>query len=77
MDKADAVADIVSIERELTRVQSDIDVIESRMKRIENQTSLSTIDLTLEEENKRILGPLGFVIKWTLRGVGYLFVIRD
>ena len=75
LDKAETINEILAIEREFTRVQSEIDSIEARMKRLEGQVTLSTIDLTLDR--KPVLGPVGFVGKWLIRGVGALFVIRD
>jgi hypothetical protein len=75
LDKAEAISDILEIERELARVQTEMDSIESRMKRIDDQVSFSTINLSFER--KPVLGPLGFVGKWMIRGVGCLFIIRD
>ena len=75
LDKADVISDVLAIEKEFTRVQAEIDSIEARMSKLENRATLSTIDLSLER--KQILGPIGFVGKWVMRGVGVLFVIRD
>ena len=75
LDRAVTISDVLAIEKEFTRVQSEIDSFEARMSILENRSSLSTIDLSLER--KQILGPLGFVGKWLLRGIEVLFVIRD
>ncbi|NQT91561.1 MAG: DUF4349 domain-containing protein [Lentisphaerae bacterium] len=74
VQRAEDVKDVLSIEKELTRVQTEIDSAEARLKRLRAQVSLASIELTIEP--KRILGPLGFLGK----GIGWiiskLFVIR-
>lgn len=66
LGQAKDVKDILEIERELTRVQSEIDSMEGRLKKLKGQLDLAQIDLTLERE--RILGPLGYVVY----GIGWL-----
>ncbi len=72
--KATAVKDILEIETQLQRVQTEIDSLEGRLKLLKNQVALSKISLTLERE--RQLGPLGYVFY----GVGWvvekLFVLN-
>ncbi len=74
LKKAKEIEDIVAIERELTRVQSDIDSMEGRLKKLKGKIDFASIDLYLEQ--KTILGPLGYVAK----GIGWfikkLFVLR-
>jgi DNA-binding FrmR family transcriptional regulator len=74
LGQAKGVKDILEIEKELTRVQGDIDSMEGRLKKLKGQVDLAQIDLTLKR--KKILGPLGYIVY----GIGWviqkLFVIN-
>lgn len=59
LGQANSVKDILEIEKELTRVQSDIDSMQARLKSLKGQVDLAQIDLTLER--KKILGPVGYI----------------
>lgn len=59
LDKAKDVPEILSIERELTRVQMEIESMQGRLDRMKSQVQLSVLTINLEP--KRILGPLGYV----------------
>jgi len=74
LDKAKDVKDILSIETELNRVQSDIDSMEGRIKVLKDQVDFATI--TLHLSRTEILGPVGYVLKGLWWGVEKLFVIR-
>jgi hypothetical protein len=74
LDKAKDVSDILAIEKELTRVQSDIDSMEGRLKSLKGQIDYASIDLYLEQ--KTILGPLGIVFKGVSWFIGKLFVLN-
>lgn len=67
LSRATKVDDILKIEKELSRVQTELDQMEARMKSMSSQVSHSTLDLSIERE--RIPGPLGVVTKST----GWLF----
>jgi hypothetical protein len=74
LNKADKVSDILEIEKELTRIQSDIDSMEGILKSLKGKVDYATVDLQLKQ--KIILGPLGYVatgIAWVIKK---LFVIR-
>lgn len=75
LDKAVNVKDILAIEAELNRVQSDIDSMESRIKSLKGRVEYANIYITLER--KSVPGPLGYLFK----GVGWfiekLFVLQD
>jgi hypothetical protein len=75
LDKAQDVKDVLAIEAELSRVQSDIDSMEARMKSLRGQVDMASIDLALQR--RKILGPVGYAFKALWWGVGKLFVIRD
>ncbi|MEK6698614.1 MAG: DUF4349 domain-containing protein [Nitrospirota bacterium] len=74
LGQAKGVKDILEIEKELTRVQSDIDSMEGRLKKLKGQVDFAQIDLTLKR--KKILGPVGYIVY----GIGWviqkLFVIN-
>jgi hypothetical protein len=59
LDKAKDVPEILSIERELSRVQMEIESMQGRLDRMKSQVQFSVLTVNLEP--KRILGPLGYV----------------
>jgi len=75
LDKATDVKDILAIETELNRVQSDIDSMEGRIRALRGQIDYATVVISLNR--KPVLGPLGYVFKGLFWGVGKLFVLRD
>lgn len=75
LDKATAVKDILSIETELNRVQSDIDSMTAQLKSLRGRSDYASIDVTLSR--KQILGPLGYFFKGLFWGIEKLFVIQD
>ncbi|HEX8501663.1 MAG TPA: DUF4349 domain-containing protein [Pyrinomonadaceae bacterium] len=48
MKRADAVADAVAVQRELTNVRTEVERVEGRRRFLENQSSLSTISVTIQ-----------------------------
>lgn len=74
LDKAIDVKDILAIEKELNRTQSDIDSIQGRLKLMESQVEFATIELTLSR--KPVPGPIGYVLKGLWWCLEKLFVIR-
>ena len=78
LDKATEVKDVLAIETELNRVQSDVDSMEARIQSLQGQVDYAVLDLNLQQKEKApVLGPLGLVCKglwWTVRK---LFVLRD
>lgn len=72
--QAKDVKDILSVEEQLTRLQTEIDAMESRLKSIRSRVALSELDVTLER--RRILGPVGYVLQGAWWVVEKLFVIR-
>ena len=68
------IDDILRIEREVNRVQTEIDMIESQMKNMQDSVDMSPIEVNLQE--KTIYGPIGYVghgIWWVVKK---MFVIR-
>ncbi len=75
LDKAEDVKDILSIEKELGRVQGEIDAMQARLQALKGQADRAALHLSIRR--RRILGPLGYLLKgvgWTL---GKLFVLRE
>jgi hypothetical protein len=74
LDRADNVQDILAIERELGRIQADIDSMQARLAALEAKADLATIHLSVDR--RRVLGPVGYVFKGAWWTVEKLFVIR-
>jgi hypothetical protein len=72
--KGKNVTDLVAVETELSRVQSEIESMDGQLTRLKGQVDLATISVRLER--RRILGPLGYVAKGIAWTIGKLFVIR-
>ncbi|MET0646759.1 MAG: DUF4349 domain-containing protein [Pyrinomonadaceae bacterium] len=67
MKGADEVADAISVQSELTKVRTEIERVEGRRRFLENQSSLSTISVTLQPPAP-LIGTTGF-----FRSVGTAF----
>jgi hypothetical protein len=72
--QAGDMSDVVELERELARVQAEIDQIEARQRTLATQVLLAEIDL--EAERPRVLGPLGWLVVGLGTVIEKLFVIR-
>jgi hypothetical protein len=76
--RAQKVEEVLEVERELTRLQTEIDGGEARLTHLRTGVALSALGLELERRKKpRILGPLGYLFVGTKWFVTKLFVIRD
>ena len=74
LDRAQDVEDVLAIERELTRIQSEIETQQTSLERLDSQIALSELSVRLER--RQILGPLGYVAYGLWWGISKLFVIR-
>ncbi|MDE1464284.1 DUF4349 domain-containing protein [Spartinivicinus poritis] len=74
LNKATEVSDILKIEKELSRIQTELDSIEGRRKALKNQVVFSKVDIALNQET--IYGPLGYLGKGFIWVIGKLFVIK-
>jgi hypothetical protein len=74
LDAGTKVEEIVLVERELARIQGELDAYEARLKVLRSSSALSTVSLTAERG--RILGPLGWLGYGLWWGFSKLFVIR-
>jgi len=68
------IEEILKIERELRRVQTEIDSIKGRLKYLKDAVALSPIEVTFEE--KTIYGPLGYIFNGIWWVTKKLFVIK-
>ena len=71
--KATEVSDILKIEKELARLQTEIDQLSQRLNSLNSKVNLSTLTLTIKRD--RIPGPLGLVTKsggWVFDKLNYL-----
>ena len=68
LDKANNVKEVLSVEQELTRVQTRLDSLVGRKQRIDQDVALSAVNVSLTEAPEpRILGPFGLLyegVKW-------------
>lgn len=74
LEKTQKVSEILSIEKELSRIQTKIDSIEGRRKALSSQVSFSRVEVTLQQET--IYGPLGYIGKGIFWFFKKLFVIQ-
>lgn len=72
MNKAIAINDVFTIERELARVQGDIDSYQHRLEHLRSTSSLAELDA--EFKKRREPGPVTVFFAAIGRGIGKLFV---
>ena len=72
LEKANAVSDILNIERELERVNIEIEILEGRIKYAEQSVTYSNITVNFQKKTKP--GPIGWIFYGLYRGIKWLFV---
>jgi hypothetical protein len=72
LDKANNVTDILSIEKELERVNTQIELMEGRIKHAQESVVYSSVTVRFREKAKP--GPLGWIFYGLYQGVKWLFV---
>lgn len=70
--KAQTVDEILKVEKELERVNTDMEVLKGRLARMNNQVQYSTITIYLDKKVKP--GILGYPFVWTYKAIKWLFV---
>lgn len=79
--RANDVKDILAVESELTRLQTEIDTLEGSLNRLRTDIAYSAVELQLTpraaQKPRKILGPLGYLFAGTGWVVKKLWVIRD
>jgi hypothetical protein len=74
LQKAQNVDETIKVEKELERLNTDIDLLKGKQKRYEHLEEFSTITVSVEQ--KKYLGPLGYVSKGLYYIVKWMFVLN-
>ena len=74
LERAGTVQDVIAVERELARVQGEIESLEARLTALRGQVALSELSVTLRQ--RPVLGPLGLLAAGLGTGVRKLFLWR-
>jgi DNA repair ATPase RecN len=74
LNRASDVEDVLAIEKELNRIQSEIETMQARFDRLKSEVELSALSISLQR--KQILGPLGYVSYAIWWAFSKLFVIQ-
>lgn len=83
LDKAVDVKDVLAIEKEFNRIQSDIDSMEARLKSMKGKVDYASLAVTLQVKKpepivvEEIPGPIGYLWNGTVWCVKKLFVWRE
>jgi hypothetical protein len=72
LDKANNVNDILTVEKELERINTQIEVLEGKIKYAELSVAYSNITVVFREKAKP--GPIGWIFYGLFRGIKWLFV---
>lgn len=74
LKKANEVSELIQIEKELAKIQTEIDSIEGKRKQLQGQVDMSKVSIKLSREV--IYGPLGYVVKGTIWVIKKLFILN-
>lgn len=83
LERATNVTEVLVVERELARVQAEIEASEARLRSLAGQVDLATLEVYLQrrtphaEDRRTIYGPVGLLVKglgWVLEK---LWIIRE
>ena len=72
LKKAENVTAALSVERELERLNGEIEAMKGKLKQLSHLASYSTITVSIEEKTKP--GPLGCIFMYAWKAVKWLFV---
>ncbi|MDX2301582.1 MAG: DUF4349 domain-containing protein [Microscillaceae bacterium] len=72
LDKAQNVEEILQIEKELGRINEQIDLLKGKINALDQRAALSLIEINIHQKVK--LGPLGYITYGLYKGVAWLFV---
>lgn len=72
LDKAVAVDEILKIEKELERITEKIELLEGRIKRLDQMIAYSLVNVSVYKETKP--GPLGWIFVGIWKGISWLFI---
>ena len=74
LSRAATLDEVLTLEKQIARLQSDIDALQAHIDQLKSRTELASLAVSLER--KHVLGPLAVVGRGVGRLVGKLFVIR-
>lgn len=74
MEQSGSVGDVIMVERELARVQAELDSLEARLAFFRGRVALS--ELTVRLDQRIVLGPLGVLAAGVAKFIEKLFVWR-
>ena len=74
LERSSGMSEIMSVERELARVQAEIDSIEGRLRHLRSRAVMAELSLSARRERK--LGPIGLLVVGTGWVLEKLFVWR-
>ena len=74
LDRASTIAEVMTVEREVARVQGEVDSLAGRLKHLRSAASMASVELSIRQ--KVVLGPLGYVAQGLGKLIAKLFVIR-
>lgn len=74
LDEAEEVKEVLEIEKELARVQTELDSLKGRFQRLDDRIRLATVDLELRA--RTIPGPVGAANQGLWWGLRKLFVLN-
>lgn len=72
LNKAQTIEEILRVEKELERINGEIELFKGRLLRMDNNVQYSTISVSLTK--KVIPGILSYPFIWLYKGVSWLFV---
>jgi hypothetical protein len=72
LKRAENVTAAVSVEKELERLNTEIETMKGRLKQLSHLARYSTITVSIEEETKP--GPIGYILMYAWKGIKWLFV---
>ncbi len=74
LGRATTIDEILNLERQIARLQADIDGLQSHLDRLKSQATLASLSVSLDR--KRVLGPLAAAGNGLAWAVKKLFIIR-
>jgi hypothetical protein len=72
LDRANTVNEMLTIERELERINTQIELMEGRIRNAETNVAFSTVTIRYQERTK--LGPVSWIFYGMYAGIRWLFV---
>jgi hypothetical protein len=72
LERTESIGEIVTVEREVARIQGELEMLEARLEYLRRRANFAELDI--DAGPRRVLGPLGFVLKGAATLVEKLFV---